>query len=78
MKQTRRKHQSRQRQLVEILDKDYALSVKQLAKKMKLSETSIRSYLSVLMLHKVVEIKYKLHKRNSKKPISLYATMRPI
>jgi predicted ArsR family transcriptional regulator len=76
MKQTRRKHQSRQRQLVEILDKDYALSVKQLAKKMKVSETSVRSYLSVLITHKVVEVKYKLHKRNSKKPVNLYSTMR--
>lgn len=76
MKQTRRKHQSRQRQLVGILDREYALSVKQLAKKMKVSETSVRSYLSVLVLHKVVEVRYKQHKRSSKKPVNLYSTMR--
>ena len=62
--------------MVGILDREYALSVKQLAKKMKVSETSVRSYLSVLVLHKVVEVRYKQHKRNSKKPVNLYSTMR--
>jgi DeoR/GlpR family transcriptional regulator of sugar metabolism len=76
MNQTRRTHQSRQRQLVALLDRDYALSVRQLSKKMKVSETSIRSYLSVLLKYKVVELKYKLHKLNSKKPINLYSTTR--
>jgi predicted ArsR family transcriptional regulator len=76
MKQIRRRHQSRQRQLVAILDKEYALSVRQLAKKMRISESSVRSYLSVLVMHNVVEVKYKLHKLNAKKPVNLYSTMR--
>ena len=62
--------------MVGILDREYALSVKQLAKKMKVSETSVRSYLSVLVLHKVVEVRYKQYKRSSKKPVNLYSTMR--
>jgi predicted ArsR family transcriptional regulator len=76
MKQIRRRHQSRQRQLVALLDREYALSVRQLAKKMKVSESSVRSYLLVLVMHKVVEVKYKAHKRNSKKPVNLYSTTR--
>lgn len=63
-------------QLVRLLDRDYALSVKQLARRMKVSESSIRRYLPVLIEHGVVEVKFTSPRKGTKKPAHYYASVR--
>lgn len=72
----KRRHSKRQVQLVRILDRDYALSVRQLARRMKVSESSVRRYLPVLLEHQIVEIKYTAPRKGATKPINYYASVR--
>ena len=72
----RRPHTGRQIQLFKCLEKNYALSKKQLSRKMKVSVRSIERYLPVLLEHKVVEVKFTDIKGNSKKPTHFYSIMR--
>jgi predicted ArsR family transcriptional regulator len=72
----KRRHSKRQVQLVRILDRDYALSVRQIARRMKVSESSVRRYLPVLLEHQIVEIKYTAPRKGATKPINYYASVR--
>lgn len=74
----KRRHSNRQVQLVRTLDGDYALSVKQLARRMKVSESSIRRYLPVLLEHKVIEVKYTMPRKGAKRPTHYYASVRTL
>lgn len=74
----KRRHSNRQVQLVRTLDKNYALSVKQLARRMKVSESSIRRYLPVLLEHKVIEVKYTMPRKGAKRPTHYYASVRTL
>lgn len=65
-------------QLVRILDQNYALSVKQLARRMRVSESSIRRYLPVLLEHKVIEVKYTMPRKGAKRPTHYYASVRTL
>lgn len=74
----KRRHSKRQVQLVRILDQNYALSVKQLARRMRVSESSIRRYLPVLLEHKVIEVKYTMPRKGAKRPTHYYASVRTL
>lgn len=73
---TKRSRSTRQLQLVHMLDRNYALSVKQMARRMKVSESSVRRYLPVLLEHQIVEIKYTAPRKGATKPINYYASVR--
>ena len=74
----KRRHSKRQVQLVRTLDQNYALSVKQLARRMRVSESSIRRYLPVLLEHEVIEVKYTMPRKGAKKPTHYYASVRKL
>ena len=74
----KRRHSNRQVQLVRTLDGDYALSVKQLARRMKVSESSIRRYLPVLLEYNVIEVKYTMPRKRAKRPTHYYASVRTL
>ena len=65
-------------QLVRTLDQNYALSVKQLARRMRVSESSIRRYLPVLLEHKIIEVKYTMPRKGAKRPTHYYASVRTL
>lgn len=69
---------SRQVQLVRILDSTFALSVKQIAKRMKLHERTVYRYLSPLVTHGIVYVRFKANERGSKKPVHFYSTKRAV
>ena len=62
--------------MLEILRCHYALSVKQLMRKMKLSERSVRRYLTELIDDRTVHKKYRAKERGSNKPINYYSMRR--
>jgi predicted ArsR family transcriptional regulator len=74
----KRRHSKRQVQLVRTLDQNYALSVKQLARRMRVSESSIRRYLPVLLEHKIIEVKYTMPRKGAKRPTHYYASVRTL
>lgn len=65
-------HQSRQMQIVRLLRKEYGLSVKQIARRLKVSQRSVRRYLPVLLQHDVVIVNFKAQEKG-KKPTNFYA-----
>lgn len=73
MRNRRCSHQARQMQIVRVLDGQWGLTVKQIARRLKVSERSVRRYLPVLLLHRVVVINFKQNSVRSKKPIHYYA-----
>jgi DeoR/GlpR family transcriptional regulator of sugar metabolism len=60
----------------DLLRRNYALSVPQLCKRMKLSPRSIRRYLQELAKDRKVYKHYVLPKRGAKKPIYYYSLSR--
>ncbi len=72
----RRPHTSRQLQVFRCLERNYALSVKQLARRLKLSVRSIRRYLPILLEHNIIYVRYTHALRNSKKPTNFYSIVR--
>jgi predicted transcriptional regulator len=69
---------SRQVQVVRILDTVFALSVRQLAKRMKLTERTVYRYLKPLIEHGIVYVRFKAHERGSKGPVHFYSTKRAV
>ena len=66
----------RKMDMVEILKRNYAMSVKQLMRSMKMSERSVRRYLAELIDDRVVFMKYTMRRRGSLKPINYYSMRR--
>ena len=67
---------SRQVQVVRILDATYALSIKQLARRMKLTDRTVYRYIKPLIEHGIVYVRFKANERGSKKPVYFYSTKR--
>jgi predicted ArsR family transcriptional regulator len=63
-------------QLKRILQGQWGLSAKQLARRMKVSTNSVRIYLKDLVLNKTVIINFKQNELNSKRPTFYYALKR--
>jgi response regulator of citrate/malate metabolism len=59
-----------------VLENQYGLSVKQIARRMKVSQTSVRRYLEVLLKYKVVIVNFTAMSNKSKRPINYYANKR--
>lgn len=68
----RRSHQARQMQIVRLLRKEYGLSVKQIARRLKVSQRSVRRYLPILLEHDIVIVNFKAHEKGTK-PTNFYA-----
>ena len=66
-------YQARQVQMVRLLKGQWGLSVKQIARRMKVSEGSIRRYLPILLVNNIIVINYKAKQSGSKKPTNYYA-----
>jgi predicted transcriptional regulator len=74
----RRNYMLRQVQVVRILDSTFALSIRQLARKMKLTERTVYRYLNPLIQHGIVYVRFKANERGSKKPVYFYSTKRAV
>jgi len=63
-------------QLSRVLNGQWGLSLKQIARRMKVSTNSVRVYLKDLMKIKKVIINFKQSDTNSKRPVHYYALKR--
>jgi len=63
-------------QLKRLLQGQWGLSVKQIARRMKVSTCSVRIYLKELVLNKTVIINFKQNELYSKRPTYYYALKR--
>lgn len=63
-------------QLKRILQGQWGLSVKQLARRMKVGTNSVRIYLKDLVLNKTVIINFRQNELHSKRPTFYYALKR--
>ena len=68
----RRSHQSRQMQIVRLLKNEYGLSVKQIARRLKVSQRSVRRYLPILLEHDIVIVNFRAQEKGTK-PTNFYA-----
>ena len=59
-------------QVVRLLSKEYGLSVKQIARRLKISQRSVRRYLPILIDYDIVIVNFKAQE-NGKKPTNFYA-----
>lgn len=66
-------HQARQVQMVRILQGQWGLSVKQIARRMKVNVSSVRRYLPILLVNQIIVINYKAKQSGSKKPTNFYS-----
>ena len=62
--------------MLEILKRNYSMSVKQLMRSMKMSERSVRRYLAELIDDRTVRKKYTMKKRGDTKPTNYYSMRR--
>jgi DNA-binding transcriptional regulator LsrR (DeoR family) len=69
-------HQARQMQVVRTLQGQWGLTVKQLARRLKVSERSIRRYLPVLLDHGIVVVNFTYPVDKAKKYANHYALKR--
>lgn len=76
MKKVRRSYGSRQMQLMRVLKGHHGLTLKQLARRMKVSERSVHRYLSILIEHKFIVVNFTSPVDGSKKPVNNYAIKR--
>jgi len=60
-------------QLMRILKGQWGLSIKQIARRMKVSENSARCYIKTLMETNTIIINFKHRDLNSKRPVFYYA-----
>lgn len=67
---------ARQRQLVRLLEGQWGLSIKQIARRMKVSECSARRYVGAAVIRGYVIVNFTHQETHSKKPILYYALKR--
>lgn len=67
---------ARQVQVIRALQGQWGLSIKQIARRLKVSTNSARRYVKPLIENKVVIINFKQQEAHSKKPILYYALKR--
>jgi len=69
-------HQARQMQVVRTLKGQWGLTIKQLARRLKVSERSIRRYIPVLLEHDVIIVNFTYPVDGAKKYANYYALKR--
>jgi DNA-binding transcriptional regulator LsrR (DeoR family) len=67
---------SRQIQVVRALQGQWGLTIKQIARRLRVSTDSVRRYLPGLIKNKIIIINFKQQESHSKKPIPYYALKR--
>jgi Mn-dependent DtxR family transcriptional regulator len=73
---SRRRKEARMYQIMQLLDRHYALSKKQLARKMALKPRTVQSFLHEMKEREIIAVKYvvqRAHKRET-----FYSTMRAL
>lgn len=76
MKKIRRPFGARQMQLMRVLKGHHGLTIKQLARRMNVSERSVHRYISILLDHKFLVVNFTQSTSKSKKPVNNYAIKR--